>query len=111
MLCECVPSPGLLSTRREGLGEERRLQVVAAPCRLLRIRSATLRARLHELGSLRMSRVGIAARTFRCYGIDVVWVVGCCWVRLEHFASRMDDIGFAKSDIGFAKSVILFDHS
>ena len=53
-----------------------------------RIRSTSLRARLHELGSLRMSRVGIAARTFRCYGIGGVWVVGCCWVRLEGFASR-----------------------
>ena len=56
----------------------------------LRIRSATLRARLHELGSLRMKREGIAARTFRCYGIGGVWVVGCCWVRLEGFASRKE---------------------
>ena len=68
MLCECAPSSGLLSRRREGLGEERPFQVVAAPGRLLRIRSATLRARLHELGSLRMKRVGIAERTFRCVG-------------------------------------------
>ena len=84
------PSPGLLSRRREGLGEERPFQVVAAPGRLLRIRSAALRARLHELGSLRMSRVGIAVRTFRCYGIGGVWVVGFCWVRLESFTSRME---------------------
>ena len=66
------------------------MQVVAAPGRLLRIRSAALRARLHELGSLRMSRVGIAARTCRCYGIGEVWVVGFCWVGLEGFASRKE---------------------
>ena len=55
-----------------------------------RIRSTSLRARLHELGSLRMSRVGIAARTFRCYGIGEVWVVGFCWVGVEGFASRKE---------------------
>ena len=33
---------------------------------------------------------GIAARTFRCYGIGGVWVVGCCWVGVEGFASRKE---------------------
>ena len=111
MLCECAPDSGFLSTRRESLGKERRLQVVAAPCRLLRIRSAALRARLHGLGSLRMKRVGIAERTFRCVGETVfgwgnfVWVKRCLGSRGEHDGSRRED------DIGFAKSVILFDHS
>ena len=58
--------------------------------RICRCLFLPLRLRLHGLGSLRMSRVGIAARTFRCYGIDGVWVVGFCWVGLEGFVSRME---------------------
>ena len=55
--------------------------MVAAPGRLLRIRSATLRARLHELGSLKMKQVGIAERTFRCVGETVVGWGIFVWVR------------------------------
>ena len=75
--------PNKLGRSRENLAGGRRAWSLApswCACAPISIRPAALRARLHELGSLRMNRVGISERTFRCVGDTAVGWGGFVWV-------------------------------
>ena len=92
--------PNKLGCSRENLAGGRRAWSLApswCACAPISIRSAALRARLHELGSLRMKRVGIAERTFRCVGETVFGWDNFVWV-MRSFGGKGERVGSRREE-------------